>query len=164
MGTVIGKSKKTKAATANSYDVQWEDIALGTTRVNMACLIPAISTANKLKYNNKKAPKDKKRRYSSPTKRISGLDLFAPDIRAALLEFDEFDEGDPYDSDNKVLELDPDNEDGDYDCMVPDLLSDLPIYSEDIPDDGIKETGYKWLPAPPQFPRLINLSKIGKQK
>ena len=51
--------------------------------------------------------------------------------------------GDPYDSDNELLELE---EDEDY-SRIQQSLADLALYLEDVDDEAPTDTNYKWLPS-----------------
>ncbi len=108
-GNVVRLSKLPKKGNAKvvAYDVQWEDLVLGETKIDLQVVVPAIelSVAMKRKQSFLARKSGRPKKYR-PTK------LFDDDIVKSLFVVHEGEDGDPMDSDTTAKSDDDDENEG----------------------------------------------------
>jgi hypothetical protein len=117
-GNVVRASKLPKKGNANvvAYDVQWEDLVLGETKIDLQVVVPAIELSVGMRRRQKKLIGRKKgvsRKKYRPEK------LFEDDLVKSLFVVHEGEDGDPMDSDTSDdgKEEDENKEDPDDDDL-----------------------------------------------
>ena len=99
-GTIDELSKR--KGKSLSYEVQWDDsVHLGSTSIELSCLIPAIELATQLKLKAKEGTSSARLSPGTPTplKPSHVSKLFGKKMLSLLLHVDEGEEGEPEESD-----------------------------------------------------------------
>jgi hypothetical protein len=110
-GNVVRKSNLPKKGNANvvAYDVQWEDLVLGETTIDLQVIVTAIDLSSRMRRREKRNGRNlpgRPRKYR-PDK------LFDGDVAKSLFAVHEGEDGDPMDSDTTIEESDDDDDDDD---------------------------------------------------
>ena len=129
-GTIVrlAKNKKGGAAALPSYDVQWEDAALGDTPIALSALIPAMDLQRTLASASTNPS-------AAATTGRGHRDIFSQNIRHALLHVDVGEEGVPIKS-----------EDESDDEVVAEVVDDLKVIqkpSSHLIDDYKSSVGFE---------------------
>jgi hypothetical protein len=115
-GNLVRPSKMPKKGNANvaAYDVQWEDLVLGETKIDLQVVVPAIELLVRVRRRQKLIG----RKLGQPRKKYCPDKLFDDRVVKSLFVVHEGEDGDPMDSDttdedeneNKQEESDDDDE------------------------------------------------------
>jgi hypothetical protein len=100
-GNVVRVSKLPKKGNANvvAYDVQWEDLVLGETKIDLQVIVPAIELSVQMRRRQKLIARKSK---GGRPKKYRPNKLFDNDVVKSLFVVHEGEDGDPMDSDTTV--------------------------------------------------------------
>jgi hypothetical protein len=122
-GNIVRETKLPKEkgnAKVTAYDVEWEDLVLGETKIDLQVLVPAIELSLKIRRREKmmiggSGKRDGHRKYR-PDK------LFGNEIVHSLFAVHEGEDGIPYDSDSTTADDDDDEDENKEDDDDDGLL------------------------------------------
>ena len=166
LGTIsrVAKGKRSPLC----YTVEWEDVNLGETTIEVSVLIPAINLSSKLKKEESKTRRTPTARSAFSKTKANTINLFGQKIRDALLLVEDGEEGIPEDSDIEVMD---DTEESESEKAGGFHLEDLRKYASgfqslateevESPKPASRTDSFRWSSEATLHPP-INLSEKGK--
>jgi hypothetical protein len=108
-GNTVRKSNLPKKGNANvvTYDVQWEDLVLGETTIDLQVIMTAIELSSRMRRREKR----NERNLAGRPRKYRPDKLFNGDVAKSLFAVHEGEDGDPMNSDTTIEESDDDDDD-----------------------------------------------------